>query len=218
MKLYLKGKGSLVYFAILLFISGLLCVSCKDAPVTPSNTETDLILKINAVQEQIMAQGNISQQEEQALLGLCSIVSHNDGLANHLNDEKLLFKDVDLVPVFKGCRNLSKEETKTCFINEVSSFINQEFNLELIKELNLPDPKEVDAFFIIDATGTLAGMKVRNTEVSIQGEILRVLRKMPRMAPAVNNGTNVSVLCSFKLYYKDAIDLEFVHIPEYPEE
>ena len=34
------------------------------------NTESELIMKINAVQQQVMAQGNITEEEERAILSL----------------------------------------------------------------------------------------------------------------------------------------------------
>ena len=55
---------------------GLLIVSCKEAPDPSAHAESALMMKINAVQEQVMAQGNITPEEEQALLSLCSILSH----------------------------------------------------------------------------------------------------------------------------------------------
>lgn len=219
MKFNLKRRKriqKLVYISIIPF--SLLSVSCKDSPSTSTNTGSELITKINAVQEQIMAQGNITQEEEKTLLGLCSIISHNDGLANYNPDNRMILKDVDFAPVYEGCEGLSKEETKNCLINKVSSFIKREFNLELSKELNLSEPKQVDAFFIINESGNLTGMKVRNTEVSIQGEILRVLRKMPVMKPAVHDGKSVSVLCSIIIKYGNDLEIDFVYIPELPDE
>lgn len=176
-------------------------ISCKETIDSSKMLESELIIKINAVQQQVMVQGNISKEEEQALLGLCSIVSHNDGLTNYNSENRMVLKDVDLAPIYEGCDKLSNEETKNCFIDKVSSFIKREFNLELSKELNLSEPKQVDVFFIINESGNLTGMKVRNSEVTIQGEILRVLRKMPVMKPAVYNGKSVSVLCSIKMKY-----------------
>lgn len=211
----IKKSQNLVALSILSI--GLLCISCKETTATSEITESELIVRINAVQEQIMAQGNITEEEEQALLGLCSIISHNDGLANHSPDERMILKDADFAPVYDGCENLSKEETSTCFNNKISTFIKKEFNLELSKALGLSEPKQVDVFFIIDESGNLTGMKVRDSDVTIQGEILRVLRKMPIMKPAVHNGENVSVLCSMKVTYGNDIDTEMVFIPELPE-
>lgn len=194
----------------------LLCFSCKEESNSLKNTESDLITKINAVQEQVMAQGNITEVEEQALLSLCSIVSHDDGLATYTTDNSMILKDVEIAPVYNGCEDLSIEETRECFNNKVSTFIKREFNLSVSKDLNLSEPKQVEAFFIITENGNLTGMKVRNAEVTIQAELLRVLRKMPIMKPAMNNGKSVSVLCSMIVTYGNDIEIDFVYIPERP--
>ncbi|WP_236011261.1 hypothetical protein [Olleya sediminilitoris] len=194
----------------------LLSVSCKEETNTIKTTESDLITKINAVQEQVMAQGNITKQEEQALASLCSIVSHDDGLATFTTDNSILLKDVEVVPIYNGCEALSVTQTRDCFNNKISTFIKQEFNLSITKDLNLSEPKQVEAFFIINENGTLTGMKVRDSEVNVQAEILRVLRKMPNMKPATHNGENVSVLCSILVTYGNEVEVKVVYIPERP--
>jgi len=127
-----------------------------------NNTKSELIMKINAVQKQVMAQGNITEEEEQTILSLCSIMSKDDGLANYSPDDRMILKDVEIVPVYYGCEDLSREEIKKCFNNKVSTFIKREFNLNVSKDLKLLEPKEVEAFFIINEKGNLTGMKVRN--------------------------------------------------------
>ncbi|TCK68995.1 hypothetical protein DFQ05_0506 [Winogradskyella wandonensis] len=189
--------------------------SCEQK--SSSNTsESELINKINAVQQQVMSQGNISEEEEQAMLSLCSIMSKSDGLGDYSPDNRMVLKDVDIVPVYEGCEKLSAEETKACFNNKVTKFIKREFNLKVSKDLNLAEQKQVEAFFIIDENGNRTGMKVRDAEVNIQAEILRVLRKIPVMKPAIHNGTNVSVLCSLIVNYGNDIEIEMAYIPERP--
>ena len=180
------------------------------------NTESELIMKINAVQQQVMAQGNITEDEEQAMLSLCSIMSRDDGLANYNPDNRMILKDVEIAPVYNGCEELSEEEIKECFNNKVSTFIKREFNLSLSKDLNLSEPNQVEAFFIINENGNLTGMKVRNSELTIQAEILRVLRKMPVMKPAIHNGKSVAVLCSIIVKYGNEIEIDAVYVPEIP--
>ncbi len=219
MKLNLKRKKRSQKLVVISIISiGLLGVSCKETPAPPINTESELIMKINAVQQQVMAQGNITQEEEQAMLSLCSIMSHDDGLANYSPDNRMILKDVEIVPVFEGCEDLSNEETKECFKNKVVTFIKREFNLSVSKDLNLSEPKQVEAFFIINENGNSTGMKVRDSEVTIQAEILRVLRKMPVMKPANQNGKSVSVLCSIIVKYGNDIEIDVVYIPERPND
>ena len=195
----------------------LLCFTCKEESTSLKKTESDLITKINAVQEQVMAQGNMTEVEEQALLSLCSIVSHDDGLATYTTDNSIVLKDVEIAPLYNGCEDLSIEETRECFNNKVSTFIKHEFNLSVSKDLNLSEPKLVEAFFIINENGNLTGMKVRDSEVTVQAEILRVLRKMPVMKPATHNGENVSVLCSIIVKYGNNVEVDVVYIPERPD-
>jgi|TARA_B110000503_G_scaffold68819_1_gene107461 hypothetical protein len=183
-----------------------------------NNTKSELIMKINAVQQQVMAQGYITEEEEQAILSLCSIMSKDDGLANYSPDDRMILKDVEIVPVYYGCEDLSIEEIKKCFNNKISTFIKREFNLNVSKDLKLSEPKEVEAFFIINEKGNLTGMKVRNSELTVQAEILRVLRKMPVMKPAVYDGKSVSILCSIRVKYGNEIEIDVVHIPERPND
>ena len=114
------------------------------------NTESELIMKINAVQHQLMAQGNITEEEEQAILSLCSIMSKEDGLANYSPDDRMILKDVEIAPIYNGCEKLSKKEIKRCFNTKVSTFIKQEFNLDISRDLNLSELRQVEAFFIIN--------------------------------------------------------------------
>ena len=180
------------------------------------NIESELIMKINAVQQQVMAQGNITEDEQQAMLSLCSIMSRDDGLANYNPDNRMILKDVEIAPVYNGCEELSKEEIKECFNNKVSTFIKREFNLSLSKDLKLSEPNQVEVFFIINENGNLTGMKVRNSELTIQAEILRVLRKIPVMKPAIHNGKSVAVLCSIIVKYGNEIEIDAVYVPEIP--
>lgn len=190
----------------------LLFISCAD------KSQSVLIDKINAVQEQVMAQGNLSPDEEQAILGLCSIMTQNDGLANYSPDTRMILKDVQKVPTFEGCEGLSQEEMRKCFKNKVATFIKHEFDLSVSKKLNLSEQQQVEAFFIVDENGNPNGMKVRDTDVTIQAEILRILRRIPKMEPAFHEGKETSVLCSVVIKYGNDINAEVVYIPELPNE
>ena len=88
------------------FLTMLISVSCQKTPESLEVNKSELIMKINAVQEQIMAQGNITSDEEEAIRSLCSIMTHDDGLANFSPSDRMILKDVDMAPVFEDCENL----------------------------------------------------------------------------------------------------------------
>ena len=210
-----KKHHSLIIFSLSLFM--LFTISCDQKPQLSEKSESKLIDKVNAVQQQIMVQGNISDEEQLAISSLCSLMPSNDSFIKFNTDGAVLFKDVKKAPIYDGCEGLSGEETKKCFNESIVKFIKEEFNSSIVNALNISEPQEVAAFFIIDKNGNLTGMKIRDAEVTIQGEIGRVLKKIPKMKPATQDGINVPVLCSMLVTYGSEIEIELVYILETPE-
>lgn len=189
-------------------------VSYGQESQSSGKSESELINKVNAVQRQIMVQGNMSEEEELAISSLCSLISRNDGFDNnYIPDDAILFKDVKNAPIYNGCEGFSEEETKKCFNKSISKFIKQEFDPSIANALEISEAQQVAAFFIIDENGNLSGMKIRDAEVTIQAEIGRVLKKIPKMKPATQNEINVPVLCSILVTYGSEIKIELVYIP-----
>jgi len=209
-----KKHQALIIFTLTLFI--LFTISCGQESQSSRKSESELINKVNAVQQQIMIQGNMSEEEELALSSLCSLISPKDGFDNY-NLDGVLLKDVENAPIYNGCEGLSEEETKKCFKESISKFIKQEFNSSIANALDISEPQQVAAFFIIDENGKLSGMKIRDAELTIQAEIARVLKKLPKMKPATQDGINAPVLCSMLVTYGSEIEIELVYIPETPE-
>ena len=204
---------ALIIFSLTLFI--LFTVSCGQESQSSGKSESELINRITAVQQQIMVQGNMSEEEELAISSLCSLLSGNDGFDGSI--DYILFKDVENAPIYNGCEGLSDEETKKCFNESIVKFIKQEFNSSIANALDISEPQQVAAFFIIDKNGNMSSMKVRVADVTIQAEIGRVFRKIPKMKPATQDGIKVPVLCSILVTYGSEIEIELVYIPETPE-
>ena len=199
----------------ILFLT-LLSLSCGQKSQTSGKSESELINKINAVQQQMMVQGNISEEEELAMSSLCLLMSRDDNFGNYGRDDVIIFKDIENAPIYNGCEGLSEEETKKCFNESISKFIKQEFNLSISNALDISEPQQVAAFFIIDENGKLSGMKIRDSEVTIQAELVRVLKKIPKMKPAIQDGINVPVLCSMLVTYGNEIIIELTYISSEP--
>ncbi len=198
----------------ILFLT-LLSLSCGQKSQTSGKSESELINKINAVQQQMMVQGNISEEEELAMSSLCSLI-RDDDFDDYGRDDVIIFKDIENAPIYNGCEGLSEEETKKCFNESISIFIKQEFNLSISNALDLSEPQQVAAFFVIDENGKLSGMKIRDSEVTIQAEIARVLKKVPKMKPATQDGINAPVLCSMLVTYGSEVIIELTYISSGP--
>jgi len=203
----------LIIFSLALFM--LITVSCGQESQSTKGSESELIIKIKAVQEQVMVQGNISEEEELAMSSLCRLMSR-DNPFDYGREDVILFKDVENAPIYNDCEELSAEGTKSCFNESISKFIKQEFNTSIVNALDISEPQQVAFFFIIDENGILSGMKIRDTELTIQAEIARVLKKVPKMKSATQDGIKVPVLCSVLLTYGNEIIIELKYIPSGP--
>ncbi len=199
----------------ILFLT-LLGVSCGQESQTSGKSESELINRINAVQKQMMIQGNISEEEALAMSSLCVLMSRDDDFDAYGRDDAIIFKDIENPPIYNGCEGLSEEETKKCFNESISKFIKQEFNLSISNALDLSEPQQVAVFFEIDENGKLSGMKIRDSEVTIQAEIARVLKKIPKMKPATQDGINTPVLCSMLVTYGSEVIIELTYISSGP--
>ncbi len=204
---------SLINYSIL-FLT-LCSVSCGQESQTSGKSESELINKINAVQQQMMVQGNISEEEELAMSSLCSLM-RDDDFGDYGRNDVIIFKDIENAPIYNGCEGLSEEETKKCFNESISKFIKQEFNSSIANALDISEPQQVAAFFIIDENGKLSGMKIRDAALTIQAEIARVLKKVPIMKPATQDGINTPVLCSMLITYGSEITIELTYISSEP--
>lgn len=183
------------FFLLLLLVCLMLQTSCTQKDKAPNN---ELLKKVNAVHQQMMKQGNISEEEKQAILSLASLVSNDDGFGENIS-KGIPLEEVAHAPVYKGCEALPEEALRACFKESIVQFIRSELNPEIINGLGTAAAKSVEVFFQIDIDGEVSMIKVRDAPVSIQAEILRVLRKLPRMEPASQEGENVASLHSISV-------------------
>ena len=157
---------------------------------------------VNAVQKQMMVQGNISEEERLAILSLEDLVASYEDFTNSRDTKYAIeFNDVENVPLYPGCGELSQEESKQCFIKSVNKLVETQFNTDIAKNLGITEPQNVEVFFKIDKTGKIENLKVRDANVIIQAEVIRGIKHLPTMKPATQNGEAVDVMCSNTIFY-----------------
>ncbi len=199
-RLYMKNKFKGLLFLICISVIAL-SVSCTQESNTSEYADTELLKRVIAVQEQMQKQGNITEKEKQAILSLASLVS-SDGMDDPLIDDAISFNDVENGPVYPGCENLPQEGIKECFINNITKFVSAEFNPDIADSLNLSGAQKIVIFFKIDKKGKISNLKVRNTNLVLQAEAVRVIKKLPDMVPASHKGSNVGVMYSLPIIFK----------------
>ena len=113
--------------------------------------------------------------------------------------EEKFIEDVDFIniqnaPIFKGCDHLSKEENKVCFEKKMKQFVQRNFNVTLANEIGLHAGKhKIYTQFVIDDKGEIVDVKIRTAYKTLEKEALRVIKKLPKFKPGIQNSRTVKV-------------------------
>ena len=191
----------------------LLSLFCSVSISCQQKSDTELMDRLNGVLRQIQRQGNISDEERLAIASLYESTVRVVRSEDFEPKNMVLLKDVSYAPVFLGCEGLLQEDAKACFNESLSMFIEREFDEDVLRILDLQEPKQVKVFFIIDEKGKLSAIKIKGKELVMQGEIIRILEKMPTMEPAVHNDIKVPVLCSVLVTCGSEVKAEVLYMP-----
>lgn len=192
---------SMVFLLLLLgWVSA--CGIKSEASAAAGGKKSELIKRVNAVQEQMMVQGNISEEERQAILALASLVSGDDSRTSSEDlADALEFEEVDKTPIYPGCEGKMAAATKTCFMDQINQLFANEFDKSIAESLGIDEQQSVEVIFRITETGEIANLKVREAPVRIQSEAARIMRLLPTMKPAIHQGQKVSVMCMIAVPY-----------------
>ncbi|MFD2567195.1 energy transducer TonB [Pseudotenacibaculum haliotis] len=108
-----------------------------------------------------------------------------------------------VVPLFKGCKDVSLEENRACFERKMKKFVNKKFDTGLGEELGLlPGNYKIFAQFIIDEQGNVVDIKVRAPHQKLHKEVQRMVGKLPQFTPGKVGDKNVQVRYLLPISFK----------------
>ncbi len=104
----------------------------------------------------------------------------------------LIFNDLqaqqkpDKLPVYPGCEQ--SQDKMACMKDKILSFIGDEFNADLVKQIK--DAKQVSMYisFVIDELGNIDDIHVKSGYDKLNKDMERTLRRLPKIKPAESEG------------------------------
>ncbi|MGY5355230.1 energy transducer TonB [Wenyingzhuangia sp. IMCC45467] len=111
--------------------------------------------------------------------------------------ETIPFMSVDNIPVFPGCEKYinNNEKSKKCFNKNMAKFFGKNFDLGIAEELNLYGMQKINCQFIINSKGEISpDIQTTKTHPELAKEIKDVIKKLPKMIPAKQNGKPVNLI------------------------
>ncbi len=108
--------------------------------------------------------------------------------------DNTIYSFSSVTPLFKGCKNLSKEENKACFDKKMKRFVQKKFDPSIGEEIGLSSGNyKIFAQFIIDENGDVISVQVRAPHQKLEKDVLQMIQKLPKFTPGKMGDKNVKV-------------------------
>ena len=174
----------------------------------------DLMLKDPSIEENNLERGlasiknNHSKEEVKLPVSPKTSIYNNNSLQRSKKDQlqapnEVPFSIVDEVPTLPKCVALNAEiERKSCVINEISEFVQKNFNVELANTLGLSGKQRISTIFKIDTNGDVTSVKARAPHPELQEEAIRVIKTLPQFKAGKQSGVKVIVPYSLPIIFQ----------------
>ena len=118
-------------------------------------------------------------------------------------DEPVIFKLVEVAPIFPGCEKLSNnDERKACMSAKISKLVQRKFNTNIGDGLGISGEQTIHVQFKIDKTGNVTDIKTNAKYSQLEKEAKRVIGKIPTMTPGMQKDKNVSVMYALPITFQ----------------
>jgi len=193
----------------------LIYTACSNDPKaeetqTVQQSDSEVMNKINELSEAIMKKGEMTPEEEKALKLLTTEAQLGDKVYTSVqeyldetkgeNDMSVAFSTIEKVPTYPGCSG-DNEALKKCFTEHISSFVGENFNTKLGKDLGLTGRQRIVVQFKIDKSGNIVDIKAKAPKSELETEAIRIIKKLPQMLPGEQKGEKVGVLYSLPIVF-----------------
>jgi bla regulator protein BlaR1 len=120
-----------------------------------------------------------------------------------VNGNDFPFAVVGKAPTFPECESLStNDEQKKCVSDEITRFVQKNFNTGLAKDLGLKGRQQISTIFKIDTNGNVIDIRSRAANQSLEEEAKRVIGMLPKFIPGEHKGEKVNVSYSLPIVFQ----------------
>lgn len=108
-----------------------------------------------------------------------------------------------VVPLFKGCKDVSLKVNRACFEKKMKRFVQKKFDVDLASDLGL-QPKNYRMYvgFVIDEKGEVIDVQVRAPHPKLKKEAQEMIQKLPLFTPGKIGSKKVKVKYLLPINFK----------------
>jgi len=116
---------------------------------------------------------------------------------------KTVYDSRTVIPLFKGCKDISLKENRACFDKKMKKFVQRKFDSEIAEELGLSNGSyKIYTQFIIDEKGDVIDVQVRAPHPSLNKKVKQMIKKLPQFTPGKIGTRNVKVRYLLPINFK----------------
>ncbi len=116
--------------------------------------------------------------------------------------EGVPFTAIETVPTYPGCENLDNAAAKKCMSEQITNFVNENFDTNAVKPYAKKGTNRIYVRFAITKDGTIENIQARASSPELVEEGKRVVAMLPKMKPGENDGKPVGVLYSLPIIFQ----------------
>ncbi|WP_304156651.1 energy transducer TonB, partial [Mesonia mobilis] len=109
---------------------------------------------------------------------------------------------IETVPTYPGCENLDNAAAKKCMSEQITNFVNENFDTNAVKPYAEKGTNRIYVRFAITKEGTIDNIQARASSPELVEEGKRVVALLPKMKPGENDGKPVDVLYSLPIIFQ----------------
>ena len=113
--------------------------------------------------------------------------------------ETISFASIEQVPIYPGCENVP--DKRACFNEKLQLHIGKNFSYPIAaQEAGIQG--RVSTMFTITSGGTIENIRMRGPDKSLEDEVERIIKRLPKMTPGKHKGKSVNVPFSIPVNFK----------------
>jgi len=116
--------------------------------------------------------------------------------------ERIPFSGPEVGIVYSGCKGAkTNEERQLCMGKKISEFVAKNFNTKVGKKLDLKGIQRIYVVFKVNTIGKVIDIRSRAPHPDLEKEAIRVVRRLPRMQPALIENTPINVTYTLPIVF-----------------
>lgn len=99
------------------------------------------------------------------------------------------FAVIENAPIYPGCERGNNETRKKCLNDKITQFISKNYDTDLAADLT--GTQKINISFKVNTSGYVTNINVRAKDPRLEEEAKRVIKQLPKMKPAMQQGKAV---------------------------